>query len=97
MALCRNSASAKEKPQLLNYEEVFSRIDDDINPIERLNLKTDIDNLVENIYSKIAKNICKFDEKDLDGITTHLINEVPNTNKREVLTTSLSTNPQGLE
>ena len=76
----------KEKPQMLNYEEVFSKIDDDINPIERLNLKTDIDNLVENIYSKIAKNICKFGEKDLDRITTHLVNEVPNTDKREVLT-----------
>jgi len=76
----------KEKPQMLNYEEVFSKIDDDINPIERLNLKTDIDSLVENIYSKIAKNICKFGEKDLDRITTHLVNEVPNTDKREVLT-----------
>lgn len=76
----------KEKPQMLNYEEVFSKIDEEINPIERLNLKTDIDSLVENIYSKIAKNICKFGEKDLDRITTHLVNEVPNTDKREVLT-----------
>lgn len=74
------------KPSALNYEEVFSRIDEDVNPIERQNLKADIDDLVENIYSKISKNVCKFSEKDLDKIISNLVNGIPNTKESEVLT-----------
>lgn len=74
------------KPSALNYEEVFSRIDDDINPLEKQNLKADIGDLVENIYSKISKNVCKFSEKDLDRIISNLANEISNAKESEVLT-----------
>ena len=75
-----------EKPDWLNFKRVFAKLDYDVNPVERMKSKAEIERIIDNIYGKWEKNLCLFTEKDLKKAVINIFKEVPDTNPQEILT-----------
>ncbi|MCM1009409.1 MAG: hypothetical protein NC390_00840, partial [Fusobacterium sp.] len=74
-----------DKPDYFNFQRVYARLDDDVNPLARMNSKAKIDTEVKNIYTKLEKKLQVFTEKDLNKAIFSVLKEVPEATEQEVL------------
>lgn len=73
------------KPDWFNYKRITVKVDDDMHPVARKKLNTNIDNFVENIYAKVSEKLQIFTEKDLDNTIEKIKSECPEATEKEIL------------
>ena len=76
-----------DKPDALNFERVYARLDSDVNPVLNLNSKTKIDKYINQMYSSLEKRLAVFTQDDLEHVIYNTLREIPDTDEYEVLTT----------
>ena len=74
-----------DKPDWLNFKRVYSNIDENVNPVTLKNSKADIDIYIDEIYKKIQKQLCVFDEKKLNEVINNIKKELQNVSEQEIL------------
>ena len=74
-----------EIPDWKNFKRIFALLDNDVNPIARINSNSKIDNAVENIYAKLEEKLHVFTENDLNRVIYNVRKDVPQASEQDVL------------
>ena len=73
-------------PDLENFKRLFALLDEDINPTARANSKAQIDNEVQNIYTKLEEKMHVFNIKDLINAINEVKQKLPEAEIQEIFT-----------
>lgn len=77
----------ENKPDWLNFQRITVKLDDDVTPITKKKMETDISEQVENIYKKTYSKLEIFTEEDLKKAISEIKKEIPEAEENEILTT----------
>lgn len=76
-----------DKPDWLNFQRVFSRLDDDVNPLAANGVAKEVDKYVDDIYARLEDKMHIFGEQDLDNAIKEVKVNNPDAKEEEILRT----------